>query len=227
MKRWFAKLVVFLLLGAIVNVAVAWASSVLIGFAETNSDIRAYRSSTVGAWNVETYSRISAFRVDWLRSRKSTPNHSVGPLPEDLVPIWIAYDPELNENRKVELWDAEARGWPLLALWSKPRSWYEALDGTRHHLPTEGAIELPLSPFTGGMVFYPKVLPLRPIWTGFASNTLFYAVILWMLWSSPFAATRFIRRRRGLCPKCGYDLRGTAQMICSECGHEARAEAGT
>ena len=221
MKGRLRKLVLFVLIGAIVNIAVAWASSVLIGFVDTNSDIRAYRSSIVGAWNVETYHRFSAFRVVWLRSRKSTPNYSVGPLPEDLVPIWIGYDPELNENRRVEIWDAEARGWPLLALWSKPRSWYEALDGTRQDIPTEGAIELPLSPFTGGMGYLSKVLPLRPIWPGFAMNTLFYAVIVWVLWSSPFAARRFIRRKRGRCIKCGYDLRGSSGgggEVCPECG---------
>lgn len=221
MKGRLRKLVLFVLIGAIVNIAVAWASSVLIGFVDTNSDIRAYRSSIVGAWNVETYHRFSAFRVDWFRSRKSTPNYSVGPLPEDLVPIWIGYDPELNENRRVEIWDAEARGWPLLALWSKPRSWYEALDGTRHHLPTEGAIELPLSPFTDGMGdVMPKVLPLRPIWPGFSINTTLYAAIVWMLWSSPFVVRRFIRRKRGLCIKCGYDLRGHSGGggVCPECG---------
>ncbi len=220
MKGRPRKLVFFGLLGAIVNLGVAWASSVLIGFADTNSDIRAYRSSIVGAGNVETYHRFSAFRVEWFRSRKSTPNYSVGPLPEDLVPTWIGYDPELNENRSAELWDAEARGWPLLVLWSKPTSWYKALDGTDHVLSPEGAIELPLSPFAGPMGFFPKVLPLRLIWTGFAINTLFYAVSVWLLWSSPFAVRRFIRRKRGLCIKCGYDLRGHSGGggVCPECG---------
>ena len=220
MKRRLVKIIVFLLLGAVVNVAVAWASSIFIGFADTSSDIRAIRGSPAGGWFVETYHRFSAFRVEWFHTRDLTVNQIEGPSPVDLVPTWIVYDPELNENRSMELWEAEARGWPLLALWSKPRSWYEALDGTRHHLPTEGAIELPLSPFTGGMGVMPKILPLRPIWPGFAINTLFYAVIVWLLWSSPFAARRFIRRKRGHCLKCGYDLRGSSGGggVCPECG---------
>ncbi|MEE9129391.1 MAG: hypothetical protein V3T84_05185 [Phycisphaerales bacterium] len=74
MERRLFKLVVFLLLGAIVNVAVAWGSSVLIGFAETTSAIRASRGSTDGVWNVETYHGFSVFRVEWIRSRNSAPN---------------------------------------------------------------------------------------------------------------------------------------------------------
>ncbi len=227
MKRRLFTLAIFLLLGAVVNVAVAWASSLLIGFADTTSDIRAFRGSPVGAWNVETYHRFSAFKVDWFHSRKSTPNFSSeGPLPEDLIPTWIGYDPELNQNRRFEVWDAEARGWPLLALWSKLRSWYEALDGTYHHLPTEGAIEFPLSPFRGGFGVIPKVLPLRPIWPGFAINTVFYAAILWPLICGPFALRRIIRHKRGLCVTCGYDLRHADHDACPECGARGGPVAG-
>ena len=59
-------------------------------------------------------------------------------------------------------------------------------------------------------------IPLRPIWPGFVINTLFYAVILWLLIPGPFALRRFIRRRRGLCPGCGY-LVGESD-VCTECG---------
>ena len=222
MKRRLTKLAVFLVLGAIVNVAVAWASSILIGFTETSSDIRSIRGSPAGGWFVEAYHRFSAFRVEWFHTRDLTSNQSEGPSPVDLVPTWIVYDPELNENRSMEFWDAEARGWPLMALWSKPLSVYEELDGTRHHLPTEGTIELPLSPFRGGTEVIPKVLPLRPIWLGFAINTVFYALILWLITLGPFSARRMIRHRRGLCIKCGYDLRGRSGgegiAGCPECG---------
>ncbi|MEE9129392.1 MAG: hypothetical protein V3T84_05190 [Phycisphaerales bacterium] len=64
----------------------------------------------------------------------------------------------------------------------------------------------------------PKVLPLRPIWLGFAINTVFYAAILWLLTLGPFTARRHIRRKRGLCLKCGYDLRGAEHEACPECG---------
>ncbi len=58
--------------------------------------------------------------------------------------------------------------------------------------------------------------PFLPIWPGFAVNTLFYAVVLWLLIPGPFALRRFIRVKRGLCPACAYP-RGESDL-CSECG---------
>ncbi len=60
------------------------------------------------------------------------------------------------------------------------------------------------------------VIPLRPIWPGFAVNTIFYATILWLLIAAPFALRRFLRLRRGLCPKCAYPTGESA--VCTECG---------
>ncbi len=62
------------------------------------------------------------------------------------------------------------------------------------------------------------LLPLRPIWTSFAVNTFFYAAVLWLLIPGPFALHRLIRRRRGLCLACGYDLRHAEHEACPECG---------
>ena len=64
-------------------------------------------------------------------------------------------------------------------------------------------------------------IPLLPIWPGFAINTVFYAGIVWLLFAGPFVLRRWRRIRRGLCPKCAYDLRGTprgAATACPECG---------
>ncbi len=61
-------------------------------------------------------------------------------------------------------------------------------------------------------------LPLRPIWPGFAANTIFYATIFWLVIPGPFALCRLIRQRRGLCPSCAYPMGESA--VCSECGKE-------
>ncbi len=76
-------------------------------------------------------------------------------------------------------------------------------------------LQLAFLPPDGGLV---RAVPLRPIWPGFAGNTLFYAAILWLLIPGPFALRRLIRRRRGLCPACGYDLRHGEHEACPECG---------
>jgi hypothetical protein len=63
-----------------------------------------------------------------------------------------------------------------------------------------------------------NALPLRPIWPGFAIDTLFYAAIWGGLFFGFASAKRGMRRRRGRCPQCGYDLRGNLSAGCSECG---------
>jgi len=61
-----------------------------------------------------------------------------------------------------------------------------------------------------------EFLPIRPLWPGFAVNTVFYATTLWLLACGPFVLRRFIRIRRGLCPACAYPM-GPSE-VCSECG---------
>jgi hypothetical protein len=63
------------------------------------------------------------------------------------------------------------------------------------------------------------------MWPGFIINTLFYAIILWLLILGPFVLRRHIRRKRGQCPKCGYDLRGIPGSGCPECGWNRQPEA--
>ena len=60
------------------------------------------------------------------------------------------------------------------------------------------------------------ILPLAPVWSGFAVNTIIYAAMLWPLIRTLFNLRRFLRVRRGLCPKCAYPM-GEA-FVCTECG---------
>ena len=67
-----------------------------------------------------------------------------------------------------------------------------------------------------GYIYQVRGLPLRPIWPGFAINTVFYAAVLWGLFGAPFALHRRRRIKRGLCPACAYPV-GTNE-VCTECG---------
>ena len=59
-------------------------------------------------------------------------------------------------------------------------------------------------------------VPIHPLWPGFAVNTLFYTALLWLLSCALLALRRFLRVKRGLCPKCAYPMGESA--VCSECG---------
>ena len=87
----------------------------------------------------------------------------------------------------------------------KPKRWIIA----------RGGIELAFETWPG-LLRAPRVLPLYPIWPGFAINTIFYAAILWLLFAAPFTLRRWRRIRRGLCVRCAYPV-GT-NAVCSECG---------
>jgi hypothetical protein len=62
-----------------------------------------------------------------------------------------------------------------------------------------------------------ELLPLRPIAVGFAANTLLYGCAAYMLLLVPTLRTH-LRRRRNLCPSCGYSREGLGEGACPECG---------
>ena len=70
----------------------------------------------------------------------------------------------------------------------------------------------------GGFNANMNIFPLGPVWPGFAVNTLFYGVVLWLLFLGTFALRRFIRVKRGRCAACGYDQRYGEHGTCPECG---------
>lgn len=61
-----------------------------------------------------------------------------------------------------------------------------------------------------------ELVPTRPRWLGFMLNTLFYAAVLYIPFVSFAASKRRWRIRRGLCPACAYELAGLT--TCPECG---------
>ncbi len=153
--------------------------------------------------------------------RNATTRHFGGNYPytysdeidSQLVPSWsyprrahVRMDDSINQGITVDrVW-----GWPILAMHHETRlaAWPR---GSFSLQPTAlGQLGSKAEMF----------LPNKPIWPGFAINTLFYAAILWLVIPGPFSLRRFIRRKRGLCVACGYDLRHADHEACPECGGE-------
>ncbi len=204
MRRRLFIALAFLLAGAVVNVAVAWGC---VMWSPLHDASVSQRQRTM----IET-AFIDHFGLD----EDTRPPHTAHNWGRG-VTVWFADRSrpiEHQDNKYLFLFEA---GWPLRGVHG--RMWGA---GSSHGL--RGVIRAPWTISRKGST---RALPLIPIWPGFIANSLFYAVVLWLLIPGPFALRRLIRRRRGLCPKCGYPMGEAA--VCSECGRAlpGRAEAAT
>lgn len=107
----------------------------------------------------------------------------------------------------------DARGWPMLSMWCELE---EALPSG---MQTRGGIATgSIAAATPGSA---RVLPLWPIWKGFAVDSLVFAGG----WGVGIPVALFgrglVRRRRGRCAACGYDRVGRFDGACPECGSDA------
>ncbi len=253
MKRIAIKLVIFLLLGAVVNVGVAW------GFCLPHRDLALFLPHSQAG-----FTRVGEEFNDWFVSTKELfgfthvrSDWTTGEVPKmreldfdngahEALPTWATAfgrpqermtsprasrkpaDPGNSMDKLRASLDeyvariADASGWPCLSFWSGREVVGTAAIGNTtaergvtitngHLLPGEGR--------RNAMDYHNlRVLPLAVLWRGFLINTLFYGMVFWLLWSAPFATRRLIRKRRGHCLKCGYDLRHAEHEVCPECG---------
>ena len=108
-------------------------------------------------------------------------------------------------------------GWPYRSLrWQGPFSEYADRSFGPCPPTSEGVRGAWSLPGSWGELRHDVPLPLLPLFPGFVINTVFYALLLWVIFYGPFAARRMLRRRRGVCAKCAYPI-GTSP-VCTECG---------
>ena len=227
---------IFLLLGAVVNVAVAWGCA---WWSEAPSGVAvvAYEPFQMnGSWwftSKESYFGTQVYGSQPFRTREAVDEFVVAILSffELNSPCKGGNPPSWLRLPRVDVSGEGPLVWPL--LFDVGRGWPAV--GLSYGLDTkvEGDLVIPVSRVSGGFKMgedrqpvsgFPRVVPLRPIWSGFAINTLFYATILWLVIPGPFVLRRLIRRhlrrKRGLCVICGYDLRHAEHEVCPECGGE-------
>jgi len=217
-KRRLTKLAVFLLLGVIVNLAVAWGCALLVDFSAVETGLGGAKSHR-GDWVIWRHDAGGAVRIRALPvSGNNIEEYEQYPLHPSLLPAWGPLAAQLRQQERNGLLVrvADAYGWPTNSMWCA-FAWNTARWPNVITDPRLSAIII-ASPMGGNYALSQRALPLRPIWPGFAVNTLLYTVILWLFLCGPFELRRIIRRKRGQCIKCGYDLRGAEHEQCPECG---------
>jgi hypothetical protein len=201
------RLGLFVLAGAIVNIAVAWGCGAF-AYPRSGSQQFAMLDSHLVAWRTCA----GYTMVNWM---VYPPYSGAKHAPPSYVKL-------RNDGRTFSELFA---GWPMRSLMcSKPRDIRIFIgNGTfMGHIfgPVEYGVKLPER--ENGLFQGWRALPCLPVWPGFAINTLFYAGILWMVFAAPFALRRRRRIKRGVCPACAYPV--GASDVCTECGKPVRTK---
>ncbi|MBL1217557.1 MAG: hypothetical protein D8M59_08675 [Planctomycetes bacterium] len=201
-RRSLCTAVIFLILGAIVNVAVAWGC---VLWSSPRDMIR-------GPWP-------TPLPEGWTEPDSD----SIGQQGFGIQCMWgvvaVPVDRDTHGSTGTSLC-AWLAGWPCHSLFMD------------RHFPMFAGDLYDLGNFSAPTQFQDGItipgwfqsrssavcLPTRPLWSGFAADTLLYAVVLWLLIARPFHLRRWRRIRRGLCENCGYPI-GTSP-VCTECGEK-------
>ena len=191
---------VFLLAGAVVNVAVAWGCAASWDIDELVTVGRQYLShdETHELW-------LDLRRKSWSSEPSYLTGECLNAAGVTLVQVYHPHD------RQTPWIDVTVVGQPSFGM---------PLSSLRYNTSREGREPHQLA---GAITLGENRLPLRLIWHGFLINILFYAALLWLPIRGPFALRRIIRRHRGLCPSCGYPA-GDSE-VCSECGRPVTVQA--
>ena len=233
MKRHLGKLapriIFFLLLGAVLNIAVAWAC--VMWPTSVNGGIRG----------------ITAAETSWLQAHGEQPSKMARGWLEESTGLGFRhrsirlYDAQFEADLQAEL-DADMKsgggekfyrmpqwyvhsqeaGWPFKCLtydlWIHTPNWITA---NRYLLRGKFSIQDRKGILIEGGVQFPsgRFLPIRPIVWPFAFDSVIYGAFIYLMtrivrlvWN----ARSLIRTKRGLCPACAYPI--GISPVCTECG---------
>lgn len=252
MKRAAVTIMVCLLLGAIINVAVAWGVVLWTpAFYFAESEAGPWIVRVPGDWPPAT-ERLAQRDVGLATFRQAGSTHNSmraevnGEYQAAKAHAQAIDDPTERaaamsnawKERERTIWSAPYRivridllrsGWPVLSLtWESRRCETHSYAVEFLSVNTTGSkpgISIPtwIPRGTRGLRDH-RYLPIHPLPLGFAVNTVAYASCLWLLYVLPRHLRMWLRHRRGCCTACGYDLRGAAHERCPECGTATASE---
>ncbi len=223
MKRRLTKLAVFLLLGVIINVAVAWGCAVWVYVGGTSSvDAVTISNENATYSRVRRWDRLGAIRVSVFTLPSTAQLQTVDKTDHGVLPTWATFLEDLRPTGDVPYRQsfADARGFPMRSMWclvdleilavdvnkppnQSPQPNIRLSDGQFYQFggATRVVHGIERSPYAqyGFMDGTPNelcVLPLGLLWPGFLVNSVLYAVIIWLPLFCLFALRRAIRRSR-------------------------------
>lgn len=209
MKRILTIAVIFLTCGFIANILIAWAFAALES--PSNTSMHFLAAMRRHYWDDQFELNRAIQRDDlWVNDARQ----GIG-----CDAIKLTADTYLNDRGLINrgaLLHIRRAGWPLRSL-----TGIEVLDGAPKFEWAIRAGEFPkpvagARSMLGGAGNVPPMLPLKPIWPGFALNWLIVSAMLWALWIMQLQSRRAVRRWNKQCWSCGYP-QGESQH-CSECG---------
>ncbi|MCL4199365.1 MAG: hypothetical protein KJZ69_17880 [Phycisphaerales bacterium] len=208
MLKYVRRIIVFLVLGAIVNLSLAFIFVFIHGsVADSGNYFRCEKDGRRGMIRVTTrFGYTYVANCGWMQS-----HFQVFPIYSGRQ--WWPGEPGRNVEAHL------ATGWPvpcLAATVSIDVPTAQIAGQTRNVRVSSGVLWEPealkmLPPDT-----IPMILPYRPLWTGVVVNTLVFAMTFSLLVYGPRQIRTRMYRGRGGCPACGYP-RGTSP-VCTECG---------
>ena len=197
-RRPVRTLLLMLAAGAAVNVLVTWGTLLVGRQVDPQPTSPLVIPPVWPAWGSsdwlppDQHNRIDTW---WARIDKVIPTVTG----ESLPPLGRAYEGVL--------------GWPMRSMGWRCVDWF-VVGEDRAQRELRYGWRLP-----GTNSFSTSVLPLRPLWPGFAVNTVFYAAITALLWAVPRQLQKWRRRQRGVCEGCAYPRSGLPPSTpCPECG---------
>lgn len=227
MKRWVSIITICILIGAIINVAVAWWFAIPKHGGSNSTTSYLWGISSLGSgyrvWRVDTSIRVGVtFSISEIYA--FTPHGERELSLEEALPYWadlLRPDPDTNDRYPLGLNVALANGWPFRSAMIIAGPDFNPDDIFLRGLPWDapdwirGKLKIPASQTS------PVYLPLKIIWPGFVTNTILYANVPFLLLIMKFRLRGYLRSRRKQCTKCGYPI-GQSE-VCTECGAELKA----
>jgi len=184
------KITVLLAIGAVVNVATAWACALALDIGEASVSELYTPLGPEHHWEVFRWDSTPGTRVVARCWRGMAPSPYNPGAPELLLPRWTNIDPPDRNTPEVVAHVGEAWGYPMRSMSCRSVS-RPAADGSLI-TTTSGIARLQSADRRGGAGLY---LPTKPIWTGFSINTVLYALVGLAVYGAIRDSSRLMRGR--------------------------------